>query len=81
MIDNGISGGTNKVVNCGGHTAKTCQECPQGLGRLWCNGDCQWLDNQCQAQVITTTTPWMKQCGHCGNNDDQCWDSCLRRRQ
>ncbi|KAL7529547.1 hypothetical protein ACHAXR_003762, partial [Thalassiosira sp. AJA248-18] len=27
-------------VNCGGHTAKSCQGCPQGHGKDWCNGDC-----------------------------------------
>ena len=37
-----------KLVNCGAHTAKTCQDCPQGNGRLWCNGECKWSNDQCQ---------------------------------
>merc|ERR1711953_280114 len=38
----------NNYVNCGGHTAKTCQGCPKGNGKYWCNGECQWRYNQCQ---------------------------------
>jgi len=34
--------GKYKQVNCGNHKAKTCQLCPQGNGRDWCNGDCSW---------------------------------------
>lgn len=30
------------VVSCGGHTANSCEECPQGNGAAWCNGDCKW---------------------------------------
>ncbi len=29
-------------VSCGGHTAFTCDLCPQGNGAAWCNGDCLW---------------------------------------
>ncbi|KAL7446637.1 hypothetical protein ACHAXM_011659 [Skeletonema potamos] len=29
-------------VNCGNHKAKTCELCPQGHGKDWCNGDCSW---------------------------------------
>ena len=28
------------VVNCGGHSAKSCGEC--GTVEAWCNGDCEW---------------------------------------
>ena len=80
MIDNGIDG-NDDVVNCGGHTAKTCQECPQGLGRFWCNGECLWWNNQCQAQTIFITTPKNpppSDCDHCGD-DFQCWISCLKQ--
>jgi len=82
VIDNFIAG--NDVVDCGAHAAKTCQECPQGRGKLWCNGECQWLNNQCQSQAIFSTTPWSTfgrkegPC-HCGDNDDECWTSCLSR--
>jgi hypothetical protein len=36
-------------VQCGGHSAASCSECPEGNGETWCNGDCQWLDGQCVA--------------------------------
>jgi len=29
-------------VDCGGHWADSCADCPQGYGQYWCNGDCQW---------------------------------------
>ena len=29
-------------VNCGNHRASSCTRCPQGNGRLWCNGECKW---------------------------------------
>ena len=31
-------------VNCGNHLASSCAECPQGHGALWCNGECEWSD-------------------------------------
>ena len=34
-------------VSCGGHRAPSCRECPQGHGQYWCNGDCNWINNQC----------------------------------
>ena len=34
-------------VSCGGHEAKSCAECPQGNGANWCNGDCQWINDEC----------------------------------
>ena len=34
---------------CGGHEASSCQDCPQGNGASWCNGDCKWNNNQCVA--------------------------------
>ena len=33
-------------VSCGGHTAATCGECPQGHGKIWCNGDCKWKNKK-----------------------------------
>lgn len=27
-------------VSCGNHQATNCGECPQGNGKVWCNGDC-----------------------------------------
>ena len=40
-------------VACGGHTASSCSECPQGNGATWCNGDCQWskADGKCQLGI------------------------------
>ena len=29
-------------VSCGNHYAPNCDGCPQGHGRSWCNGDCEW---------------------------------------
>ena len=40
------------MVSCGNHDASSCQECPQGNGASWCNGDCQWNwnNNRCVAK-------------------------------
>merc|ERR1712157_448691 len=32
------------LFSCGNHGAPNCAECPQA----WCNGECSWIDNQCQ---------------------------------
>ena len=37
-----ISGFT---VNCGGHRAPSCSDCPEGNGAAWCNGECEWFEN------------------------------------
>jgi hypothetical protein len=37
----------NATVQCGGHEAPTCDECPQGHGESWCNGQCEWIDENC----------------------------------
>lgn len=34
-------------VQCGGHEAPSCDECPQGNGASWCNGQCEWVDEKC----------------------------------
>lgn len=34
-------------ASCGGHTARTCEECPQGHGAAWCNGECAWRSDMC----------------------------------
>jgi len=31
-------------ISCGNHKAKSCNLCPQGNGKDWCNGDCSWWD-------------------------------------
>ena len=32
----------SETINCGEHKAATCNECPQGNGANWCNGECKW---------------------------------------
>ena len=39
-------------VNCGNHNAPTCADCPQGNGAFWCNGDCEWVNGQCQSKGL-----------------------------
>ncbi|KAL3774588.1 hypothetical protein ACHAWO_006887 [Cyclotella atomus] len=41
----GFSGKTE--VLCGGHTAASCSDCPQGNGAGWCNGECEWISGNC----------------------------------
>ena len=38
-----------EMKNCGNHKAKSCNACPQGNGKDWCNGDCYWcaLSKEC----------------------------------
>ena len=38
-----------KPVSCGGHEAPSCKECTQGNGASWCNGDCEWSNDECVA--------------------------------
>jgi len=54
-------------VSCGGHSADTCANCPQGNGAGWCNGDCTWdgSTGQCKPQSVESVS--------CGNhNADTC---------
>ena len=39
-------------VSCGGHRASSCNECPQGNGAAWCNGDCQWNTGSCRLKGL-----------------------------
>jgi len=34
-------------VSCGAHKAASCGGCPQGHGKEWCHGDCQWVNESC----------------------------------
>ena len=36
-----------ELVNCGGHSAVSCEACPEGHGKWWCNGECIWKNKQC----------------------------------
>jgi len=40
------------MVDCGGHCASSCANCPQGKGKGWCNGDCTWLDGDDCVRLI-----------------------------
>jgi hypothetical protein len=68
-------------VSCGGHYASSCAECPQGNGAAWCNGECIWINDQCQESNVSPTSspciicderaaPWMIKKGRtCGSKD------------
>ena len=46
---------------CGGHTALSCGDCPQGHGRIWCNGECIWAvdDNtRCLPKIPNQKWKW-----------------------
>jgi len=52
-------------VNCGDHSAPTCEDCPQGNGKTWCNQDCHWRNGECRikgdggdSDEITWTGQW-----------------------
>jgi len=47
-------GGT--LVNCGNHKSPSCEECPQGNGKTWCNGDCFWENGGCKAKILSAGT-------------------------
>jgi len=40
--------GGGSSVSCGGHTAASCADCPQGNGAAWCNGACTWDQGTCK---------------------------------
>ena len=56
LLQDAIGSGT--PVNCGGHSASSCANCPQGKGKAWCNGDCTWLDGEdiCDGPLNATNT-------------------------
>ena len=33
------------LVSCGNHRAAICNDCPQGYGEVWCNGECSWCES------------------------------------
>jgi len=57
--DNSIDS-TSQEVSCGNHTAASCDKCPQGNGKSWCNSDCKWVNKKCidkkQKIAVTSTT-------------------------
>jgi hypothetical protein len=70
-------------VDCGAHTAESCEKCPQNNGRLWCNGDCSWNDHfdKCQTYdgsgSVTTERTINQSICSCSDDDDNCWSICL----
>lgn len=42
----------DRLINCGGHRAKTCAQCPDGHGGGWCHGDCMWLSEKCVVATL-----------------------------
>ena len=65
-------------VNCGAHSANTCQDCPQGNGRYWCNGECKWSNDQCQkSNNDNDYDNDNTDCDYCGEHDYDCWESCV----
>ena len=47
-------------VSCGGHLAATCSECPQGNGASWCNGECEWKNEECVSKGSFSYDNWKK---------------------
>ena len=59
-------GTASASVSCGGHSALTCDLCPQGNGAAWCNGDCLWnvADSSCQERSAEPP-PTLEGCCNC----------------
>merc|ERR1712179_39457 len=47
------------LVSCGGHKAPTCALCPLGNGAWWCNGDCVWINGQCEGDKLTPVAAFL----------------------
>mmetsp|Transcript_126593 Transcript_126593/g.405257 ORF Transcript_126593/g.405257 Transcript_126593/m.405257 type:complete len:400 (+) Transcript_126593:104-1303(+) len=50
-------------ADCGAHAARSCDYCPNGNGRTWCNGQCEWVigplgNGQCVDQELAATATW-----------------------
>jgi len=39
-------------VSCGAHHSDACQNCDQGRGASWCNGDCVWAGSSCSPKSV-----------------------------
>lgn len=65
------------TVSCGGHTANTCGDCPQGHGEAWCNGDCAWSGGLCMdASAVDTVScggHTANTCGECPQGHGAAW--------
>jgi len=74
MILTGVPSIVTSSVSCGAHYAPSCADCPQGNGAAWCNGDCKWINNQCQldAKLCGDTGPSVVSCSQCPNGEYGC---------
>merc|ERR1712193_25117 len=54
------------TVNCGGHKAASCKDCPQGNGAAWCNGDCTWKSTLFSGECIPK--PVVEDAVNCGGH-------------
>ena len=61
---------SNADVICGGHSASTCADCPQGNGASWCNGACKW-----ESTSSTCVSGTMRKCANGIEVADGC-DTC-----
>lgn len=43
-------------LSCGNHKAKSCEACPNGNGKDWCNGDCAWCETNQQCLPVEEMT-------------------------
>ena len=58
--------GSVMAVVCGGHSAATCADCPQGNGAAWCNGECRWENNACVTPNVLCSASTGTRANHCG---------------
>ena len=77
------------AVSCGGHSATSCAECPQGQGAGWCNGNCTWLDDICigpLSNLVSCGGHYATSCASCPQGQGETWcngdctwleDSCI----
>lgn len=62
-------------VDCGGHEAPTCAECPKGEGSKWCNGDCEWVSPEGFCRGRGCCRALTAECGACSEGitvDEYC---------
>jgi len=66
-----LKDGCEKTVQCGGHMARSCQECPldteggEWNGESWCNGDCWWSENKCHEKTVQCGGHMARSCQEC----------------
>jgi len=76
------------AVNCGGHSASTCSDCPRGNGASWCNKDCTWKSNRCipnrvsEVESVFCGGHYATTCSDCprGNGASWCNGDCSWKR-